>query len=121
MIKYKKIQRQFQNTEVRTSRKEAVSTKDISLEIEREIGIPVIRCMSVLDAFVERVYKHLENGEPVTLEGLGTFSTKLMVEDGRVIAKKVRLVSPKQVRERLKKFRLVEDTDELTDESTMDK
>ena len=121
MIKYKKIQRQFQNTEVRTSRKEAVSTKDISLEIERETGIPVIRCMSVLDAFVERVYKHLENGEPVTLEGLGTFSTKLMVEDGRVVAKKVRLVSPKQVRERLKKFRLVEDTDELTDESTIDK
>ena len=87
MIKYKKIQRQSQNTEVRSSHKKAVSTKEISLEIENEIGIPVIRCMSVLDAFVESLYKHLGNGEPVTLEGLGTFSTKLMMEEGKVVAK----------------------------------
>jgi len=110
MIKYKKIQRQSQNMEVRSSRKKAVSTKEISLEIESEIGIPVIRCMSVLDAFVESLYKHLENGEPVTLEGLGTFSTKLMMEEGKVVAKKVRLVSSKQMRERLKQFQLEEDT-----------
>ena len=83
MIKYKKIQRQSQNTEVRSSHKKAVSTKEISLEIENEIGIPVIRCMSVLDAFVESLYKHLGNGEPVTLEGLGTFSTKLMMGRGQ--------------------------------------
>ena len=59
MIKYKKIQRQSQNTEVRSSRKKAVSTKEISLEIENEIGIPVIRCMSVLDAFVELSLIHI--------------------------------------------------------------
>lgn len=110
MIKYKKIQRQSQNVEARSFRKKAVSTKDVSLEIENEIGIPVIRCMSVLDAFVEKLYKHLENGEPVTLEGLGTFSTKLMIEEGKVVAKKVKLVSSKQMRERLKQFQLVEDT-----------
>lgn len=110
MIKYKKIQRQSQNVEARSFRKKVVSTKDVSLEIENEIGIPVIRCMSVLDAFVEKLYKHLENGEPVTLEGLGTFSTKLMIEEGKVVAKKVKLVSSKQMRERLKQFQLVEDT-----------
>lgn len=112
MIKYKKIQRQSQNTEVRSSHKKAVSTKEISLEIENEIGIPVIRCMSVLDAFVESLYKHLGNGEPVTLEGLGTFSTKLMMEEGKVVAKKVKLVSSKQMRKRLKQFHLEEDTED---------
>ncbi len=114
MIKYKKIQRLQQNVEVRTARKKTVSTKELSFEIENEIGIPVIRCMSVLDAFVERLYKHLENGEPVALEGLGTFNTKLMIEEGEVIAKKVRLVPSKQMRERLKRFRMEEDNEQLT-------
>lgn len=113
MIKYRKIRRQSrntQNTEVRSFRKKALSTKEISREIENEIGIPLIRCMSVLDAFVESLYKHLEDGEPVTLEGLGTFSTKLTIEEGEVVAQKVKLASSKQMRERLKQFRLVEDT-----------
>lgn len=64
MIKYKRIQMPSKGIEARPIQGKQVSTKEIATEIEKVIGIPAIRTMSVLSAFVEMAYNHFENGEP---------------------------------------------------------
>ncbi|MFR1274611.1 MAG: HU family DNA-binding protein [Parabacteroides merdae] len=88
MIKYKRIQMPSKGIEARPIQGKQVSTKEIATEIEKVIGIPAIRTMSVLSAFVEMAYNHFENGEPVVLEGFGTFKTGLAIDGGKVVAKK---------------------------------
>lgn len=63
MIKYKRIQMPSKGIEARPIQGKQVSTKEIATEIEKVIGIPAIRTMSVLSAFVEMAYNHFENGE----------------------------------------------------------
>mgnify|MGYP001031397936 CR=1 FL=1 len=67
MIKYKRIQMPSKGIEARPIQGKQVSTKEIATEIEKVIGIPAIRTMSVLSAFVEMAYNHFENGEPVEI------------------------------------------------------
>lgn len=108
MIKYKKIQKRTNGMEARPIQGKTVSTKDIAQEIEKTIGIPAIRTMSVLAAFVEMAYSHLENGEPVSVEGFGTLKTGLALEDGRVVARKINLIASSDMKERLKGIQAVE-------------
>lgn len=102
MIKYKKNVLPTKGIEARPLLGKAASTKEIAQEIERTVGIPAIRTMSVIDAFVEMAYRHMENGEPVQLDGFGTFKPGLSVEEGKVIAKKVNLIASIAMKERLK-------------------
>lgn len=60
MIKYKRIQMPSKGIEARPIQGKQVSTKEIATEIEKVIGIPAIRTMSVLSAFVEMAYNHFE-------------------------------------------------------------
>lgn len=113
MIKYKKIAKEspkYNGIEARPIQGKTISTKEIAIEIEKTIGIPAIRTMSVLNAFVEMAYNHLEDGEPVVVDGFGTFKPGLSVEDGEVVAKKINLISSTQMKERLKGFLLLEET-----------
>lgn len=109
MIKYKRIQMPSKGIEARSIQGKQVSTKEIATEIEKVIGIPAIRTMSVLSAFVEMAYNHFENGEPVVLEGFGTFKTGLAIDGGKVVAKKINLTLSSQMREKLKEILTVEE------------
>ena len=83
MIKYKKTVRGnfgHPSIDVRPVQGKTVSSKEIAMEIEKTVGIPAIRTMSVLNAFVEMAYNHLEDGEPVLLDGLGTLKPGLSLE-----------------------------------------
>lgn len=114
MIKYRKIAKESvkcAGIEARPVQGRTISTKDIALEMEKTIGIPAIRTMSVLNAFVEVAYNHLEEGEPILLDGFGTFKPGLGMEDDRVIAKKINLIASKQMKERLAGF-LTEETED---------
>ena len=112
MIRYKKNVLPTQGIEARPILGKTASTKEIAQEIEKTVGIPAIRTMSVLDAVVEMAYKHMEEGEPVSLEGFGTFKPGLSVENGKVIAKKVNLIASTSMKERLRTF----PTDEIKEE-----
>ena len=65
--------------------------------------------LSTLNAFVETAYCHLEDGEPVYLDGFGTFKPGLSVENGEVVAKKINMISSVQMKERLRSFLLLEE------------
>ena len=113
MIKYKKTVRGnfgHPSIDVRPVQGKTVSSKEIALEIERTVGIPAIRTMSVLSAFVEMAYNHLEDGEPVLLDGLGTLKPGLSLEGETVVAKKINLIASTTMKERLGGFRLIEET-----------
>lgn len=112
MIKYKKIQLPSKGSGALLLQGRTISTKEVAREIEDTIGIPMIRTMSVLSAFVETVYGHLEEGEPVALEGLGTFKPGLATEGGKTIVKKVNLFPSVRMKERLAGFRTVEEASE---------
>lgn len=112
MIKYKKNAKENSNyngIEARPILGKTISTKEIAVEIEKTVGIPAIRTMSVLNAFVETAYCHLEDGEPVYLDGFGTFKPGLSVENGEVVAKKINMISSVQMKERLRSFLLLEE------------
>ncbi len=113
MIKYKKTVRGnfgHPSIDVRPVQGKTVSSKEIALEIEKTVGIPAIRTMSVLNAFVEMAYNHLEDGEPVLLDGLGTLKPGLSLEGETVVAKKINLIASTQMKERLNGFLLLEET-----------
>ena len=57
----------------------------------------------------EMAYNHFENGEPVVLEGFGTFKTGLAIDGGKVVAKKINLTLSSQMREKLKEILTVEE------------
>lgn len=109
MIKYKRIQFPTGGIEARPLQGKTISTKEIAQEIEKVVGIPAIRSMSVLNAFVEIAYNHLENGEPVVLEGFGTFKTRLALEGDTVVANKINLTASTQMKEKLKGFLSIEE------------
>lgn len=104
MIQYKKNVMPSKGIEARPMLGKTASTKEIAQEIEKTVGIPAIRTMSVLDAFVEMAYRHMENGEPVQLDGFGTFKPGLSVEGEKVIAKKVNLIASAAMKGRLRSF-----------------
>lgn len=113
MIKYKKTVRGnfgHASVDVRPVQGKTFSTKEIALEIEKTVGIPAIRTMSVVNAFIEMAYNHLEDGEPVQLDGLGTLKPGLSLEGETVVAKKINLIASSQMKERLSGFLLLEDT-----------
>ena len=113
MIKYKKTERGnfgHPSIDVRPVQGKTVSIKEIALEIEKTVGIPAIRTMSVLNAFVEMAYSHLENGEPVLLDALGTLKPGLSLEGDTVVVKKINLIASMQMKERLNGFQLQEET-----------
>ena len=104
MIKYKKVQMPTGGTEARPVQEKTYSTKEIAAEIEKAVGIPMIRTMSVLSAFIESLYQHMENGEPVVLDGFGTFRPGLAIEKGEAVVRKVNLSVSLQMKERLKEI-----------------
>lgn len=104
MIKYKKFPMPTGGTEARPVQEKTYSVKEIAAEIEKAVGIPMIRTMSVLSAFVESLYQHIGNGEPVSLEGFGTFKPGLSIEQGEAAVKKVNLIASVQMKERLKEI-----------------
>lgn len=112
MIKYRKIELPTRKPGALLLQGRTISTKEIAKEIEDTIGIPMIRTMSVLNAFVETVYGHLEEGEPVALEGFGTFKPGLATEGGKTLVKKVNLFPSVRMKERLAGFRTVEEPSE---------
>lgn len=78
------------------------TTKDIALEIEKLLGIPSIRSMSVLDAACQIIKQMIMDGKVVNLEELGFLKAHLAFEDDKPIAKKVLFLSNKKLRETLK-------------------
>ena len=65
-----------------------VGVKEIAREIEATAGIPAIRTMDALAAFV----------------GLGAFRPALAQEDGRVVAKRLSFCTSNKMRDRMKDF-----------------
>jgi len=104
MIRYKKNVLPTKGIKAHPMLGKTVSTKEIAQEIEKTVGIPMIRTMSVLSAFVEMAYKYMEEGEPVSLDGFGTFKPGLSVEGEKVIAKKVNLIASAAMKRRLRSF-----------------
>lgn len=60
---------------------ETVSLKDICKEIEDQVGIPMIRSMSVLDAFSTVVRRELIAGNTVDIDGLVRLRPSVTVTD----------------------------------------
>lgn len=102
MIKYKKFPMPTKGFEARPVQGQTLSTKEIAAEIEKTVGIPMIRTMSVLNAFVETLYHHMGNGNQVVLDDFGTFKPGLSLEAGKAVVKKVNLIASVQMKERLK-------------------
>lgn len=73
-----------------------VSLKDISREIEEQVGIPMIRSMSVLDAFATIVRKHIADGNTVDMEGLVRLRPSVTVKDGKPALSRI-ICSPVKV------------------------
>lgn len=106
MIKYKKTSRTDHltgNIELATLvSKESVSTKEIAVKIEKEIGIPSIRSMSVLDAAAEIIRCMIVEGNTVNLSGLGSLKAGLTIENGKPLVKKVLFTPSGELRKELK-------------------
>lgn len=82
--------------------KDTISIKDIALKIEKEVGIPSIRSMSVLTAMVEMVGGMIAEGNTVNLEGLGFLKAGLSMEDGKPTIKRVVFTPSVQLKKSLK-------------------
>lgn len=106
MIKYKKTFRTDALTgDFKLAKlviKESISTKEIAMKIEKEIGIPSIRSMSVLDAAAEIIRGLILDGNTVNLSGLGIFKAGLTVENGHPEVKKVLFTPSVELRKELK-------------------
>lgn len=106
MIKYKKTSRtdcltgDFEVAKLVI--KDSISTKEIAMKIEKEIGIPSIRSMSVLDAAAEIIKRMIVEGNTVSLSGLGIFKASLTVENGNPVIKKVLFTPSVELRKDLK-------------------
>lgn len=81
-----------------------VGVKEIAREIEAMAGIPAIRTMDALAAFVEAAARHFEQGDQVRIDGLGAFKPTLGLEDGRVVAKRLSFCTSNKMRDRMKDF-----------------
>lgn len=83
--------------------KDTISLKDMAIRMEKEIGIPMIRSMSVLSAMTEMVRNTLVDGNAVNMEGLGILKVSLgAIENGNPIVKKIIFTPCVQLKKELK-------------------
>lgn len=80
---------------------QTVSLKDISREIEEQVGIPMIRSMSVLDAFATIVTKHLKEGNNVEIDSLLRLRSSVTVKGSKPSVSKIICVAAKSLRTEL--------------------
>lgn len=62
---------------------QTTSQKEICQAIEKEVGIPMIRSMSVLDAFATMVSRNLTAGNTVEIDGIGRIRVSVTVKDNK--------------------------------------
>ena len=110
MIKYKKISGGIFGEQVRKLSGGKTTYKDISQSIEKQIGIPVVRSLSVLSAFSEIVTEELQEGKSVYIEGIGVLSVGIGLENGKVTARKLTIIPSTEMRKRLQDIRIEEVT-----------
>ncbi len=107
MIKYKNILKTANPINNKSGNQAQIVTsgmcnnKDIAQEMEKVLGIPAIRTMSVLDAASQIITQMLLDGKVINLEGLGFLKANLSFEDGKPVAKKMQFQVSKQLREAL--------------------
>ena len=116
MIQYKKIERnnaqQAQgNCMAIAVLGEVVSARELAQQVEKEVGIPAIRTMSVLAAFSEALVRNIEEGRPVYLEGIGTIRPALAFENGAPMVKKLMVSATSALKDRLRCIVLQETDD----------
>lgn len=108
MIKYKKISKnncpfnQKGGNQAQIVTSGTFTTKDISLEIEKLLGIPAIRSMSVFSAACQIITQKIMDGMVINIEELGFLKAHLAFEDKKPVAKKVLFLANKKLRETLK-------------------
>lgn len=108
MIKYKNIEKTANMIISKSSNQAQIVTsgtytnKDIAQEIERIMGIPCIRTMSVLDAASQIIKQMLLEGKVINMEGLGFLKANLGFENGQPVVRKVQFQACKSLRDELK-------------------
>lgn len=123
MIKYKNIVKTVNSFNKKSGNQAQIvtsgtcTTKDIALEIERLMGIPSIRSMSVLDAACQIIKQMIMDGKVIHLEELGFLKAHLAFEDDKPVAKKVLFQANKKLRETLKTASFEEVVEELKNEN----
>ena len=85
------------------SNAQSVTQKDIAREIEETVGIPMIRSMSVLEAFATIVRKNIAEGNIVEIEGIGRVRVSVTVKDGTPVLNKLILLPSKTLKAELDK------------------
>ena len=107
MIKYKNILKTANPINNKSGNQAQIVTsgmcnnKDIAQEMEKVLGIPASRTMSVLDEASQIITQMLLDGKVINLEGLGFLKANLSFEDGRPVAKKMQFQVSNQLREAL--------------------
>ncbi|WP_099465872.1 HU family DNA-binding protein [Parabacteroides provencensis] len=101
MIKYKKITTSAIATQVRKVSNGSCTTKEIAVLMEKQIGIPSIRTMSVLNAFSEIVTSQLLEGKSIHVDGLGILNLSISFSDGKVVAKRLTITPSSELRKQL--------------------
>lgn len=76
--------------------------KDLSAIIEKEVGIPSIRSMSVLTAMSELIAKLLMDGDAVNIDGLGNLKASVTFEDGKPAVTRMLFAPSKELKEAMK-------------------
>lgn len=84
MIRYKKREQQVKGNAVSIANVlygETYNTKALSQLVEKEVGIPAIRTMSVLTALSEVIGKIVTDGGIVSIDGLGNLKGFITFSD----------------------------------------
>ena len=111
MIKYKKITNGAINVQARQLSGGRCTGKDIAGIIEKEIGIPAIRTMSVLNALSEVIARQLAEGNNIHIDGLGILKVGISMENGKAVAKRLCLTPSSEIKNVLSAIQFKEITD----------
>lgn len=107
MIKYKNILKTANPINNKSGNQAQIVTsgmcnnKDIAQEMEKVLGIPAIRTMSVLDAASQIITQMLLDGKVINLEGLGFLKANLSLKMAGQSLKRMQFQVSKQLREAL--------------------
>lgn len=105
MIKYKKREQQIKNDPVAIANVmygETYNAKAISNIIEKEVGIPAIRTMSVLAALSEVVAKTVTDGGIVSLDGIGNLKPYVTFSGGHPVISRIAFTPSLELKAQMK-------------------
>lgn len=68
---------------------QSITHKDIAREVEEQVGIPMIRTMSVLEAFSTIVRRHIAAGNTIEIEGVGRIRVSVTIKSDKPVIGKI--------------------------------